>query len=155
MDIVCSIKHNEKFHFFEADYFTFMLNLSREDNLPESFRHGIVSIKSEEEVNHYISFLKHFKLDFDEIQRDYESLSSNEKIESDFCFFPTILIDFKEKKFYSSHPESSYLGFERYLLDDWQYVEQSNVITLIPSHEEYWHGWDIPNSSIAKRGSVS
>jgi len=146
MDLICSVKYGQEFYFFEADYFVFLLNLSNRDNIPDSFRPGLINIDSTEKIDSYILYLERFRIDFNSLREDYESLSQNEKKESDFCFFPTILIDFNTHFFYCSHPESHYLGFENHLPNNWQYIEQQNVISLIPLQKVYWLAWNLPDA---------
>ncbi|HBR00263.1 MAG TPA: hypothetical protein DD761_17395 [Cyanobacteria bacterium UBA11691] len=145
MDLICSVKYNEYIYFFEADYFVFMLNLSSQENIPDNFRQGLINIDTEEKINSYLLYLEEFRLNLDDLKDDYESLSEKEKIESKFCFFPTILIDFNRRFFYCSHPESHYLGFEKHLPSNWEYIEQQNIMHLIPLQKAYWLAWNIKN----------
>ncbi|MDJ1184486.1 hypothetical protein [Roseofilum casamattae] len=71
------------------------------------------------------------------MRADYQSLSESEQIESEFCFFPTVFIDFDTRTFYCSHPESHYLGFSNYLPERWQYKEVQNAIAFIPLNQRY------------------
>ncbi|OJJ24622.1 hypothetical protein BI308_15835 [Roseofilum reptotaenium AO1-A] len=143
MDLIYSVKYNEYIYFFEADYFVFMLNLSSKENISDNFRQGLINIDTEEKINSYLLYLEEFKINLDDLKEDYESLSEKEKTESYFCFLPTILINFNTRFFYCSHPESYYLGFENHLPSNWQYIEQQNIMSLIPLQKIYWLTWEI------------
>ena len=144
MELIGCVKKDNNFYFMEADHFDFMIDLSsQENNIDKFYRDGIVVV-NDENINDYIRFVGRHKIDIEDLSTDYHSLSPDERLESEASFLPTVFIDFDEKIFYSSHPDSYYLNFRDYLAQDWKYIELEDLSDLVPEEKFYWKGWAIP-----------
>lgn len=147
MDMVAAIKLNGSFHFFEAHYLFFVLDLdSRMDEKGESCRPGL-GVVTKRNAEKYVEFMREFAVDEKEIKCDFDSLGVDDLRDARFDFLPTVLIDFDCETFFSSHPEDHYLNFEGYLPPHWKYEHVDDVPLMIPVADAYWASWNRLNET--------
>jgi len=142
MRLIGAIKNGGQTYICEADYHFFILNLRDRIEAADDFRPALDVVDSDI-ANKYVDFMRRFQLDQADIERDYFSLSTADREQSISSFLPSVFIDFDEKAFYSSHPDSHYLNFGAYLPPGWMYKVVDNVLSRIKPEHAYWKEWNI------------
>lgn len=147
MDIIGAVKLDGQYEFYEADYLYFVLDLdSRLDDSIETCRNDL-GVVSKANAVEFIEYMRQYLIDMTDLHNDYRTLAEDELVHSRAEFLPTVLIDFDDEVFLSSHPDDQYLNFSGYLPAPWKFEFLEDLTTRIPTEQAYWKDW------VCKKGS--
>lgn len=144
MDIIGAVKLDGQYEFYEADYLYFVLDLdSRLDDSIDPCRNGL-GVVSRKNAVEFIDYMQQYTVDVTDLRNDYGTLPEEELAHSRAEFLPTVLIDFDDEVFLSSHPDDHYLNFRGYLPPQWKFEFLEDVTSRIPTGNAYWNDWPLP-----------
>lgn len=141
IDIIVLTKYKGVYHWFISEKELWFLDYKKythefdptDNNFEERFN---IELLDEYTFEEFLPNVVELEFKTDQLKKKFEQLLPLTDWDSSFHLFPTLFIDFDDKKLFSVYQES--ISFEDYIPNSSWVGVYDDFYNLIPSEEKYW-----------------